>query len=89
MICAAAAVAASPVYLNAGSMLTTHCLEPCCCEWMRLHRHPRRKHNQPRHWFWFGVVAGIGMQEKYPSRFGFSVVVGPASHEQRRFLFNQ
>jgi len=90
MICAAAAVAASPVYLNAGSMLTTNCLEPVLwsgCAYIAI---LTAKHNQPRHWFWFGVVAGIGMQEKYSiSVFGFSVVVGLLLTEQRRFLFNQ
>jgi len=90
MICAAAAVAASPVYLNAGSMLTTNCLEPVLwsgCAYIAI---LAAKHNQPRHWFWFGVVAGIGMQEKYSiSVFGFSVVVGLLLTEQRRFLFNK
>jgi hypothetical protein len=90
LICASAAVVASPVYLNAGSMLTTNCLEPILWSGCGYFAILAAKHNQPRYWFWFGVVAGIGMQEKYSiAVFGFAVVVGLLLTEQRRFLFNK
>jgi hypothetical protein len=90
LICAAAAVVASPVYLNAGSMLTTNCLEPLLwagCSYCAI---LAAKHNQPRYWLWFGVVAGIGMQEKYSiAVFGCGVIVGLLLTQQRRVLFNK
>ncbi len=90
LICAASAAFASPVYLNAGSILTTNCLEPVLWGGCAYFAVLAARHNQPRYWFWFGVVAGIGMQEKYSiSVFGFAVVVGLLLTEQRRFLFNK
>ena len=90
LICAAAAVVASPVYLNAGSLLTTNCLEPLLWAGCSYFAILAAKHNQPHYWFWFGVVAGIGMQEKYSiTVFGFAVVVGLLLTDQRRFLFNR
>jgi Dolichyl-phosphate-mannose-protein mannosyltransferase len=90
LICSAAAVVASPVYLNAGSILTTNCLEPPLWSGCAYFAILAAKHNQPRYWFWFGVVAGIGMQEKYSiAVFGFAIVVGLLLTEQRRFLFNK
>jgi len=90
LICAAAAVVASPVYLNAGSLLTTNCLEPLLWAGCSYFAILAAKHNQPSYWLWFGVVAGIGMQEKYSiTVFGFAVVVGLILTDQRRFLFNR
>jgi hypothetical protein len=90
LICSAAAVIAAPIYLNDGSLLTTNCLEPLLwtgCAYLAI---LAAKHEQPRHWLWFGVIAGIGMQEKYSiAVFGFGVVVGLLLTEQRRVLFNQ
>ena len=90
LICAAAAVVASPVYLNAGSILTTNCLEPLFWGGCAYFAILAAKHNEPRYWLWFGVLAGIGMQEKYSiAVFGFAVVVGLLLTEQRRFLFDK
>src|SRR5208283_3887349 len=48
------------------------------------------KHNQPSYWLWFGVVAGIGLQEKYSiSVLGFAIVVGLLLTGQRRFLWSK
>jgi len=90
LICAAAAVIAAPIYLNDGSMLTTNCLEPLLWTGCAYFAILAFKRNDPRYWIWFGVVAGIGMQEKYSiAVFGFGVVVGLLLTEQRRVLLNK
>jgi len=90
LICAAVSVIASPVYLNAGSMVTTNYLEPLLWSGCAYFAILAAKHDQPRYWMLFGVVAGIGMEEKYSiAVFGFGVVVGLLLTEQRRFLFNK
>ena len=90
LICAAAAVIAAPSYLNDGAMLTTNCLEPLLWTGCAYFAILAAKYEQARYWFWFGVVAGIGMQEKYSiAVFGFGVVVGLLLTEQRRVLFNR
>ena len=90
LICSAVSVIVPPIYLNDGSMLTTNCLEPLLwtgCAYFAL---LAAKHDQPRYWLWFGVVAGVGMQEKYSiTVFGFGVVIGLLLTEQRRILFNK
>ena len=48
------------------------------------------KRNDPRYWLWFGVVAGLGLQEKYSiALFGFGIVVGLLLTEQRRVFANK
>jgi hypothetical protein len=90
LICSAGAVVAAPSYLNDGAMLTTNCLEPLLWTGCAYFAILAAKHDQPRYWLWFGVVAGIGMQEKYSiTVFGFAVVVGLLLTEQRRVLFNK
>ncbi len=90
MICAATAVIAAPSYLNDGSMLTTNCLEPLLWTGCAYFAILAAKHDQPRYWLWFGVVAGIGIEEKYSiAVFGFAVVVGLLLTGQRRVLFKK
>ena len=90
LICAAAAVIAAPSYLNDGAMLTTNCLEPLLWTGCAYFAILAAKRDQPRYWFWFGVVAGIGMQEKYSiAVFGFGIVVGLLLTEQRRVFLNK
>ena len=90
LICAASAAIAAPVYLNDGSMLTTNCLEPLLWTGCAYFAILAAKHDQPRYWLWFGVVAGIGMEEKYSiAVFGFAVVVGMLVTGQRRVLANK
>jgi hypothetical protein len=46
--------------------------------------------NQPRYWLWFGVIAGLGLEEKYSiAVLGFGIVVGLLLTEQRRCLLNK
>src|SRR5258708_29266191 len=47
------------------------------------------KRKDSRYWLWFGVIAGIGMQEKYSiALFGFGMVVGLLLTDQRRVFFS-
>lgn len=90
LICAATGAVASPIYLNDGSMVTTNYLEPLLWTGCAYFAILAARHDQPRYWLWFGVVAGIGMQEKYSiAVFGFGVVIGLLLTEQRRALFNK
>jgi len=90
LICAAAAVIAAPSYLNDGAMLTTNCLEPLLWTGCAYFAILAAKRDDPRYWLWFGVVAGIGMQEKYSiAVFGFAIVVGLLLTEQRRAFLNK
>src|SRR2546430_4975347 len=46
--------------------------------------------NSPRYWLWFGVVAGLGLEEKYSiAVFGLGMVVGLLLTEQRRVFLNK
>ena len=48
------------------------------------------KRNEPRYWLWFGVVAGLGLEEKYSiAVFGLGIVVGMLLTEQRRVFLNK
>jgi hypothetical protein len=84
LILSAAAVFAAPQYLSNGSLLTTNCLEPLlwmgCAYFLIL----AIKRNEARYWLWFGVIAGIGLEEKYTiGLFVLAVVIGLLLTEQR------
>jgi len=80
----------APQYLSNASLLTTNCLEPNLwigCVYFAILAVSR---DNPRYWLWFGVIAGLGLQEKYSiSVFGFGIVVGLLLTKQRRVLLNQ
>lgn len=89
LLLSAIAVALAPQYLSNGSLLGTNCLEPNlwmgCAYFVIL----AIKRSDPRYWLWFGVVAGVGLEEKYSiAVFGFGIVVGLLLTEQRRALLN-
>src|SRR5256886_5818941 len=80
----------APQCLSNGSLLGTNCLEPNlwmgCAYFVVL----AIKRNDSRYWLWFGVVAGIGLEEKYSiALLGFGVVVGLLLTEQRRAFLNK
>ena len=80
----------APQYLSNGSLLGTNCLEPNlwmgCVYFFLL----GVRKNDLRYWLWFGVVAGIGMEEKYSiAVFGLGMVVGLLLTEQRRVFFDK
>lgn len=87
----AVTVLIAPIYLSGGSLLTSNCdlevlLWMGCVYFAVL----AVKHDQPRYWLWFGVVAGIGLQEKYSiSVLGFAIVIGLLLTPQRRLLFSR
>jgi 4-amino-4-deoxy-L-arabinose transferase-like glycosyltransferase len=87
LLLSALTVAIAPIYLLNASLLTTNCLEALlwmgCVYFVIL----AIKRNEPRYWLWFGLVAGIGMEEKYSiAVFGFALVVGLLLTEQRRIF---
>src|SRR6266849_441098 len=90
LLWSAVAVAIAPQYLSNGSLLGTNCLEPNLwmgCAYFAILAIQR---NDPRYWLWFGVVAGIGLEEKYSiALFGLGVVVGLLLTEQRRVFLNK
>jgi 4-amino-4-deoxy-L-arabinose transferase-like glycosyltransferase len=78
-----------PMYLSDGSLMTTNSFEPLLwmgCAYFAILAIERA---DPRYWLWFGVVAGIGLEEKYSiAVLGAGIVVGLLT-EHRRFLLNK
>ncbi len=90
LLLSALAVVVSPIYLSDGSLLTTNCLEPLLWTGCIYFAVLAVKRNDPRYWIWFGVVAGIGLEEKYSiGVLGFGIVVGLLLTEQRRVFLNK
>jgi Dolichyl-phosphate-mannose-protein mannosyltransferase len=91
VVLSALTILIAPIYLSECSLLTSN----CCLEvllWMGCVYFAilAVKRDQPRYWLWFGVVAGIGLQEKYSiSVLGFAIVIGLLLTGQRRFLVNK
>ena len=85
LVLSAVTVLIAPMYLSDGSLLTTNCLEPLLwmgCAYCAI---LAVKRAEPRYWVWFGVVAGIGLQEKYSiAVLGFGIVVGLLLTPERR-----
>jgi 4-amino-4-deoxy-L-arabinose transferase-like glycosyltransferase len=80
----------APQYLSNGSLLGTNCLEPTLwmgCAYCVILAIKRRN---PRYWLWFGVIAGLGLEEKYSiALFGFGVVVGLLLTEHRQVFLDK
>ncbi|MBV8050949.1 MAG: glycosyltransferase family 39 protein [Acidobacteriaceae bacterium] len=90
LVLTAITVALAPQYLSNGSLLGTNCLEPNLWMGCAYFAIVAIKRNDPRYWLCFGVVAGLGMQEKYSiALFGFGIVVGLLLTEQRRVFLNK
>lgn len=90
LLLSAICVVIAPQYLSNGSLLGTNCLEPnlwmACAYFLIL----AIKRENPHYWLWFGVFAGIGMEEKYTiALFCFAIVVGLILTEQRRVFLNK
>src|SRR5713226_5058336 len=85
MVLSALAFIAVPLYLNDGSVMTTNCLEPLLWTGCIYFAILAIKRDDPRYWLWFGVVTGVGLEEKYSiAVLGFCIVVGLLLTEQRR-----
>ena len=90
LLLSAVTILVAPQYLSNGSLLGTNCLEPNLWMGCAYFAILAIKRNDPRNWLWFGVVAGLGMQEKYSiALFGLGIVVGLLLTEQRRAFANK
>src|SRR5580693_623265 len=89
VLLSAITVVIAPQYLSNGSLLGTNCLEPNLWMGCAYFAVLAIRRNDPRYWLWFGVVAGIGLQEKYSiALFGFGMVIGLLLTAQRRVFLN-
>jgi Dolichyl-phosphate-mannose-protein mannosyltransferase len=89
MLLSAIPVVIAPQYLSNGSILGTNCLEPNLWMGCAYFAILAIKRNDPRYWLWFGVVAGIGLQEKYSiAVFGVGMITGLLLTAQRRVFLN-
>jgi len=86
LLLTATSVALAPIYLAYGSLVTTNTLEPLL--WMGCAACAvRAVGDDPRYWLGFGVIAGIGLEEKYGiAVFGLGIVVGLLLTERRRLF---
>jgi Dolichyl-phosphate-mannose-protein mannosyltransferase len=77
-------------YLSNGSLLTTNCLEPNLWMGCAYFAILAIKRDQPRYWLWSGVIAGIGLEEKYSIAFFLVALIGGLLlTRQRRFLMSK
>src|SRR3954468_2269152 len=86
---AALAVIATPIYLLFHHWLTMNAFEPLL--WVAAALCIVRAINQaePRYWLLFGLIIGVGMENKYTTGFfAVAVLVGLFLSPQRRFLSN-
>jgi|HubBroStandDraft_1064217.scaffolds.fasta_scaffold36537_3 hypothetical protein len=89
LLLSAIAVVIAPQYLSNGSLLGTNCLEPNLWMGCAYFAILAIKRNDPRYWLWFGVLAGLGLEEKYSiAVFGLGMVVGLLLTAQRRVFLN-
>ena len=85
MLLTAVCVLVAPQYLSNGSLLGTNCLEPNLWMGAAYFAILAVRDANPPYWIWFGLLAGIGLEEKYTiALFGFGIVVGLLLTEQRR-----
>lgn len=90
LILTAICVALTPQYLSNGGLLGTNILEPTFWMGCAYFAILAIKRSQPRYWLWFGVVAGLGLEEKYTiAIFGLGIVIGLLLTEQRRVFLNK
>ncbi len=80
----------APQYLSNGSLLGTNCLEPNLWMGCAYFAILAIKRTDPRYWLWFGVIAGLGLEEKYSiAVFGLGIVVGLLLTPQRLVFLNK
>ena len=86
-LCGAAMVLLAPGLLGIDHILSMNCMEPLFwmgCAWLLV----RMVHTgNTRLWLWFGVLAGVGLENKYSMAiFGFGLIAGLLLTRQRRLL---
>ncbi|HUA15283.1 MAG TPA: glycosyltransferase family 39 protein [Verrucomicrobiae bacterium] len=90
LVLSALCIVIAGMYLSNGSLLGTNCLEPNLWMGCAYFAVLAIKRNDPRYWLWFGVIAGLGMEEKYSiAVFGLGMVVGLLLTPQRRAFFSR
>jgi hypothetical protein len=91
VVLSALAILIAPIYVSGASLLTSNCcLEVLLWTGSLYFAILAVKRGQPRYWLWFGVVAGIGLQEKYSIlALGFAVVIGLLLTEQRKVFLDK
>jgi hypothetical protein len=90
LVLSAMTIIIAPIYLSDGSLLTTNCLEPLLWMGCAYFAILAIRRNELRYWLWFGVVAGLGLEEKYSiAVFGLAMVIGLSLTEQRRAFANK
>ena len=86
-IMAAVAVIATPIYLILHHWLTMNAFEPLiwvACAWCIVRAISRA---EPRYWIYFGLLAGLGLENKYTTAFFLAAVaVGLVLTSSRQFL---
>jgi hypothetical protein len=86
-VLAALATLPVPIYMIMHHWMTMNALEPLIwmgCVWCVVRA---INGDQPRYWFWFGIIAGVGLETKYSIAFLLSgVLVGVLATPERRFL---
>src|SRR2546428_3926952 len=85
----AVTILVAPIYLSAGSLLTTNYLEPLLwmgCAYFAILAIKR----DGRYWLAFGLIAGLGLEEKYSiAIFGLGIVIGLLLTKHRRGLLSK
>jgi hypothetical protein len=78
---------ATPLFLLMHHWLTMNAFEPLiwlACAWCVVRAINR---DEPRYWLWFGILIGLGLENKYSTAFfAIAVVAGLLLTPQRRFL---
>ena len=90
LVLTAICIALAPQYLSNGGLLSTNVLEPTLWMGCAYFAILAIKRSDPRYWVWFGVSAGLGLEEKYTiAIFGLGIVIGLLLTEQRRVFLNK
>jgi len=87
-VLAAIATAVAPIYLALDAYLSMNCLEPVLWTLMAYLLVRIINTENQKLWLWFGVVAGIGLENKYGiAVFAFSILIGVLlTAERKAFL---
>src|SRR5581483_391862 len=90
VVLSALAFAIAPIYLSDGSLMTTNAFEPLLWTGCVYFAVLAVKRDESRYWVWFGIVAGLGLEEKYSILvLGLGIVGGLLLTPQRRILANR
>jgi hypothetical protein len=86
-VLAALAVMVGPVYLVIDHFYSMNCFDHLFWALAVYIAVKIFKHDRPRWWIWFGLVAGIGLMNKYSIGFlGLGLIVGLALTPQRKYF---